>query len=137
MSHRSAEWLRNAVEVLEMWGSSHYDSIQDALTDYRALLAEAEAREASKVSKERWIEMYGGQAVLDREGLDVVPCVDCTDSLCHGWMVVRKAEASAPTAAEVIEAAERALEAVVTFPWDEKCKAAIALIAKWKEANNA
>ncbi len=63
------------------------------------LLAEAEASEASRVTKERWIEMYGGQAVLDREGFDVVPCVDCKDPVCHGWMVRRKPEASVPTAA--------------------------------------
>jgi hypothetical protein len=66
----------------------------------------AEAREASKVTKERWIEMYGGQAVLDREGFDVVPCVDCKDSVCHGWMVKLKTditrEASVPTAAVTV-----------------------------------
>jgi hypothetical protein len=39
------------------------------------------------VSKSEWIEMYGGQAQLDRLGLEVIPCVDCGDSICHGWRV--------------------------------------------------
>lgn len=41
--------------------------------------------------KDEWIALYGGQAVLDAEGFDVVPCgTDCEDSVCHGWRVVRK-----------------------------------------------
>ena len=37
-----------------------------------------------------WIERYGGQALLDREGLAVVPCgADCADVICHGWRVVK------------------------------------------------
>jgi hypothetical protein len=50
------------------------------------------------VSKLEWIEMYGGQAVLDREGFEVVPCdpTKCSDHICHGWRVQRKAAPSAP-----------------------------------------
>ena len=47
MSHRSAEWLWGAVEALGKWGYSHFESVQQAKLEYRDLLAEAEAREAS------------------------------------------------------------------------------------------
>ncbi len=41
------------------------------------------------LTKEEWIERYGGAALLKVEGFTVVPCVDCTDSICHGWKVER------------------------------------------------
>lgn len=41
-----------------------------------------------KLTKQQWIEAYGGQELLDSENLEVVPC-DC-DDLCKGWRVVRK-----------------------------------------------
>jgi hypothetical protein len=44
MSHHSAEWLRGAVEALERGPETVYG--RSVLADYRALLAEAEAREA-------------------------------------------------------------------------------------------
>ena len=105
--NHSAEFYRGAVAALERMNRvSTLDSPSKVvllafIDHYRALLAEAEAREASRLTKAQWIEWYGGQAVLDREGFDVVPCVDCKDSICHGWKVERRAEASAPTAAEV------------------------------------
>ncbi len=39
--------------------------------------------------KWKWIEMYGGQALLDKEGFEVIPCdpKKCDDSVCHGWRV--------------------------------------------------
>ena len=40
-----------------------------------------------KLTKDEWIERYGGQALLDADGFDVVPCVNCDDSVCHGWRV--------------------------------------------------
>jgi hypothetical protein len=40
--------------------------------------------------KHEWIEMYGGQALLDAEGFDVVRCWRCDDPICHGWRVVRR-----------------------------------------------
>jgi len=46
------------------------------------------------LSKSEWIERYGGQYVLDREGLEVVACdpATCADPICHGWRVQRKGE---------------------------------------------
>jgi hypothetical protein len=45
------------------------------------------------LSMERWIEMYGGQHLIDHFNLEVVPCGDdCDDTVCHGWKVVRKEE---------------------------------------------
>ena len=43
-----------------------------------------------KLTKEEWVARYGGQALLDREGLEVVPCLDCRDSICHGWRVRKR-----------------------------------------------
>lgn len=47
--------------------------------------------EVMRLSKQQWIEKYGGQQLLDREGFEVVPCVGCKDSICHGWRVQAKA----------------------------------------------
>lgn len=41
-----------------------------------------------KLTRQQWINRYGGQALLDSEKMTVVPCTDCTDSVCHGWKVV-------------------------------------------------
>lgn len=160
---RSAEWLRGAVEShintcnlitsITSATKSHParqglmaagNELHNQLDRYRALLAAAEAREATKLTKAQWIERYGGQAVLDREGFDVVPCVDCKDLICHGWMVKRRTEPTQPTAAEVIEAAEKALGRALTtrsfgttFDLSSaatECTAALALLARWKEA---
>lgn len=43
-----------------------------------------------ELTRWQWIERYGGQALLDAEGFEVVPCVDCDDHICHGWRVVPK-----------------------------------------------
>jgi hypothetical protein len=48
------------------------------------------------VSKERWIEMYGGQRLLDREGFVVVPCERCDDPICHGWRVQKSVQRPQP-----------------------------------------
>jgi len=42
------------------------------------------------LTKTQWIEKYGGQALLDAEGFDVVPCLGCDDSICHEWQVIKK-----------------------------------------------
>ena len=42
------------------------------------------------IPKRRWIELYGGQELLDREGFEVVPCTECEDAACKGWRVRRK-----------------------------------------------
>lgn len=94
-NERSAEWLRGAKWAFLESGEPL------AASKMSALLASAEAREAKRLTKAQWIERYGGQAVLDREGFDVVPCVDCKDLICHGWMVKRRTEPTQPTAAEV------------------------------------
>lgn len=114
-NERSAEWLRGRITGLQDISSYVRPSQHNTIVPLAAMLqittenlAAAEAREAGKLTKAQWIEQYGGQAVLDREGFDVVPCVDCGDSICHGWRVVRR-EAAHPTAAEVIAAAEKCL----------------------------
>jgi hypothetical protein len=45
-----------------------------------------------QLTKQQWIEHYGGQALLDREGFEVIRChpEDCEDPVCHGWRVRRK-----------------------------------------------
>jgi|ERR1039458_851968 hypothetical protein len=43
-----------------------------------------------QLSKQQWIEMYGGRALLDLEDFEVVRCLNCEDSICHGWKVVKK-----------------------------------------------
>lgn len=53
------------------------------------------AEPMNKLSKEAWIQRYGGQARLNEEGFDVVPCVQCGDSICHGWQVVPRDQNSA------------------------------------------
>lgn len=44
----------------------------------------------TKITKAAWIIRYGGQSLLDAEGFEVVPCENCTDTICHGWKVQRK-----------------------------------------------
>jgi hypothetical protein len=40
------------------------------------------------LTKDEWIARYGGQDLLDREGLIVIPCLaECDDPICHGWRV--------------------------------------------------
>ena len=42
------------------------------------------------LTKQEWIERYGGAGQLEREGFVVVRCTpDCTDPICHGWRVVK------------------------------------------------
>ena len=43
------------------------------------------------LTKQQWIERYGGKQLLDAEGFDVVPCdpETCDDKICHGWRVQR------------------------------------------------
>lgn len=38
-----------------------------------------------KLTRDRWIKMHGEDGLL---GMMVIPCVDCTDSVCHGWKVL-------------------------------------------------
>jgi hypothetical protein len=40
------------------------------------------------LTRRQWITRYGGQERLDAEQMTVVPCIDCGDSVCHGWKVV-------------------------------------------------
>lgn len=42
------------------------------------------------LTKQQWIERYGGQLLLDSEGFIVVPCDNCDDKICHGWKVIKK-----------------------------------------------
>lgn len=150
-NERSAEFWRGA-----KWSIlRHGGSLEDALFVDKQIAA-AEAREAIKLTKAQWVERYGGQAVLDREGFDVVPCVSCDDTICHGWRVTKKTEATQPTAAEVVAVADKALKRVVGLDYMGDPEVAIqsfpnlkvtpmqaaeelyelrSVIARWKEAN--
>ena len=135
--NHSAEWLRGAVEShintcnlitsITSATKSHParqglmaagNELHNQLDRYRALLAAAEAREA------------GEQCT----------CAGCMPSNwpdTNGWRCKKSREAIQPTAAEVIEAAEKALERLL--PWALQAGAnaedALALCARWKEAN--
>ena len=157
---RSAEWLRGAVEShintcnlitsITSATASHParqglmaagKELHNQLDRYRALLAEAEAREAS-------VPTAAGQVEIQKRN---------NLRLLTEW---EKSEAKLHAAAEVIAAAERALEAWreamnAHGEWDDGCfyyakksaselepriernDSALAAIAKWKEANNA
>ena len=167
-NERSAEWLRGQLaearhlaeecEVVFRGDQPHVTrtALYERADDLKALLAAAEAREAIKLTKAQWVERYGGQAVLDREGFDVVPCVSCDDTICHGWRVTKKTEATQPTAAEVVAVADKALKRVVGLDYMGDPEVAIqsfpnlkvtpmqaaeelyelrSVIARWKEAN--
>jgi hypothetical protein len=43
-----------------------------------------------KLTKDQWIRKYGGKELLAKERLEVVPCTDCQDTICHGWKVIPK-----------------------------------------------
>lgn len=43
-------------------------------------------------TKGQWIKMYGGQELLDLEGVEVVLCTSCDDVICNGWRVQKKNE---------------------------------------------
>ena len=38
-----------------------------------------------KLSKQAWINKYGGIELIRSEGMMVVPCINCDDTICHGW----------------------------------------------------
>jgi len=67
---------------------------------------------SNHVSKQRWIDLYGGQEMLDAEGFDVVPCIDCADPACRGWRVVNKYP---PSDDAVIAALLNACKVVTAF----------------------
>lgn len=157
MSHISAEFYRGAVEALDRGATSPYG--RDLLADYRALLAEAEAREALQGSKEkmalsRIYELASRQLAEPAGAGDAVAMAKiCTEVEA----VHLPRDVSVPTAAEVIEVAKKALEAwreVMNThgEWDDGCfyyskrstselepriernYAALAAIAAWEAA---
>lgn len=161
MEH-SAEFYRGAVEALEDLAIAFETPVlrllalecRNRATNYRSLLAEAEAREALQGSKEKMAlshiyEIASRQLAEPAGAGDAVAMAKiCTEVEA----VHLPSEASVPTAAEVIAAAEKALEAwkyYVTLVGDDSVvKAnllayprasvinadALAAIAKWKEA---
>jgi len=44
-----------------------------------------------RLTRRRWIELYGISAYKEmlRIGYWAVPCVNCADSICHGWKLER------------------------------------------------
>lgn len=55
------------------------------------------------LSREAWLAKYAGlpgepqetsiaraRVYLEAKNMDMVPCVDCDDTVCHGWTLVRK-----------------------------------------------
>ncbi len=45
----------------------------------------------TKLTRRRWIELYGELNYIDdlRRGYWAVPCLNCTDTICHGWKMER------------------------------------------------
>lgn len=67
--------------------------------------ARAESVEkAPALSKEEWIGRYGGQALLDSEGFEVVRCVKCDDRICCGWRVQPKSLAQPDVVSGLVNA---------------------------------
>jgi hypothetical protein len=137
MSHRSAKWLQGYLYGLE----AHSLTGRAAhIKQVRAELAEAEAREASEPTAAD-LAVADELDMLAAHIQEYIGPDDARDDIrriCRNRAQdLRRGVKRAPTAAEVIKAAEKALEGVVTFPWDEKCKSALAFITKWKEAHNA
>lgn len=71
---------------------------QEAFSELMREKSKADKRDQHSLTRDEWIQRYGGQALLDREGFDVVPCdpATCDDSICHGWRVVAKARGTSP-----------------------------------------
>jgi hypothetical protein len=111
MSHISAEFYRGAVEALDRGATSPYG--RDLLADYRALLAEAEAREGS-VPTAADIAVADELDMLAAHIQQYISQDDARDDIrriCRNRAAdLRRGVKRGPTAAEVIAAAERALE---------------------------
>ena len=154
-NERSAEFCRGALHVAE----ANY--LHKTTAYWTTLLAAAEAREALQGSKEKMalsrIHEIASRQLAEPAGVgDAVAMAKiCTEVEA----VQLPSEAAQPTTAEVIAAAERALETGVCYlriyrnenkyhdNWEgsedegtlltdeEELACAIALIARWKEAN--
>ena len=143
MSHHSAEWLRGAVEALEREPKTVYG--RSVLADYRALLAEAEAREAgvptaADLAVADELDML---AVHIQEYIGPDDARDDIRRICRNRAAdLRRGVKRGPTAAEVIAAAERALEKLLRSTnmrahveaVIQESRDALAAIDKWKEA---
>jgi hypothetical protein len=138
MSHHSAEWLRGAVEALEREPKTVYG--RSVLADYRALLAEAEAREAgvptaADLAVADELDML---AVHIQEYIGPDDARDDIRRICRNRAAdLRRGVKRGPTAAAVSAACEKAL--VQVGQWDaftqrEKglMKDVLAAIDKWK-----
>ncbi len=146
---RSAEFYRGEVAALNRAQRDFTITVPELQAEDVALLAEAEAREALQGSKEKMalsrIYDIASRQLAEPAGMgDAVAMAKiCTE--VEAVHLTR--EASVPTAAEVIAAAERALE--LCGPCDESITMeeilfaerlridALAAIAKYKEARNA
>ena len=162
-NERSAEWLRGAVEALE--AQSRFGPVS-MLEHYLTLLAVAEDREggenAAEISADRaWIDgaKFGWNCETKT---DLHEAIANRQQQIRECSVVERVNAAVqsvqptptqPTAAEVIEAAEKAMKRTarlqalthredsyeVCYEWCPACQqdAALALCARWKEANGA
>lgn len=63
-----------------------------AIKNLRIQSTRTVVRHLRAIHRQIWIQRYGGQELLDREGFDVVPCDPrtCDDTICHGWRVKPK-----------------------------------------------
>ncbi len=139
----SAEWLRGTVAALQRRPYSAYTT-SVLLTEYRALLAEAEAREGSAPTAAD-IAVADELERLAAHIQEYIGPDDARDDIrriCRNRAEdLRRGVKRAPTATEVIAAAERALLQVgqwEAFTQREKglMKDALAAIAKWNEATD-
>lgn len=110
MSHISAEFYRGAVEALDRGATSPYG--RDLLADYRALLAEAEAREGSlpTVADLAVADELDMLAAHIQEYIGPDDARDDIRRICRNRAAdLRLGVKRGPLAAEVIAAAEREL----------------------------
>lgn len=175
-NERSAEWLRGAVEShintcnlitsITSAAKSHparqglmaaSNELHNQLDRYRTLLAAAEAREGGeKLGKKNADYWRGAVELLRQYKRDSVELTHLINECLGEYEKAKPREATPPTAAEVIEAAEKALKRVVGLDYMGDPDVAIqsfpnlkvtpmqaaeelyelrSVLARWKEAN--
>ena len=68
-----------------------------------------------QISKDDWIKKYGGQALLDAEGFDVVECIECDDLICHGWRVQKRTSMKNLNDPVQVKEVDAAIEAEIEY----------------------
>ena len=109
-ANRSAEWYRGALRIVETMPPNRHRSIDEwevIKTEYRSLLAAAEAREATQPTTAEDVRKALEKAHWIGCSPHEWPTVDDIPLLCHALIAEHS---RAESAAEVIAACERALE---------------------------